>query len=636
MIEDFIPEYPTILEKSFSEKLFGFQEFNELKLSAGLEEKPAPGELLNSQEIIKRFMNEYATNDRMLICADTGTGKTCKASAVIETFKNVPVDGRIRKPALVLVPSTRAIENFQNEVVNVCTTNVYNLDTFSGDEKQVKKSIRQLIASTYDIIAWTGFFKNIAVMSNEAIVREYSNRIIVIDECHQLVTTDSAAFDEAEPQDESLDKYKECHRFLHLVEHCRVLFLSATPIWDHTYEIAQLMNLLCDMNNQVPIKKAFMKEFYDSETRKLIPHKESELIAKWYGKIDVLKYGSSSNRLILVGQNLYPPELRYFRVFGVETSSLQQQVLNQIRDVKEEGGLSQESRDASFFIYGDETYGKSAFIKHCVPKGKQLSTIKRFSDYYFDPATLAIVENPQLLKIHSPKIWAILENLKKYPTEKAYLYFRGTYSEAILFGMILVRRLKYRFVNADSANLEQEHPNFTILSSGFGTVTKSPDMYKILDIFNSPRNATGKYLRIIIGTELSSHQYTFRDVRQFHYIDGHWNFSDYDQALGRINRFHSLSGLPVSEQYIRVYRYCMISDDEESKELYIYSVAEGKDVERSSMYRLLMRIAPTCPLEYLRNVSGGQDYSKECNYEKCEFDCIAIDPSLKQPGVGYF
>ena len=383
MIEDFIPEYPTILEKSFSQKLFSFQEFNELKLSAGIEEKPASGELLNSQEIIKRFMNEYATNDRMLICADTGTGKTCKASAVIETFKNVPVDGRVRKPALVLVPSTRAIENFQNEVVNVCTSNVYNLDTFSGDEKQIRKSIRQLVASTYEIVAWTGFFKNISLMSNEAIVRDYSNRIIVVDECHQLVTTDSSAFDEAEPQDEALDKYKECHRFLHLVEHCRVLFLSATPIWDHTYEIAQLMNLLCDMDNQVPIKKAFMNEFYDPETRKLIPQKESELIVKWYGKVDVLKYGSSSNRLILVGQNLYPPDLRYFRVFGIEISPLQQQVLDQIRDVREEGGLSQESRDASFFIYGDGTYGKSAFIKHCVPKGKQLSTIKRFSDYQF-------------------------------------------------------------------------------------------------------------------------------------------------------------------------------------------------------------------------------------------------------------
>src|SRR5690606_1387929 len=65
----------------------------------------------------------------------------------------------------------------------------------------------------------------------------------------------------------------------------------------------------------------------------------------------------------------------------------------------------------------------------------------------------------------------------------------------------------------------------------------------IINTFNSPNNAKGDYIRIIIGSRITSEGLTFKNVKHIHILTPFWNFTEIEQAIARTIRLYSHQAL---------------------------------------------------------------------------------------------
>ena len=197
-IAQFIPSYPPISDPKFSYEIARRKEFYDLKLPPAEPVPEQPGTPLLHQELQARFFSPETDYSEVLLFHGLGTGKTCTSSLIVEHFKSTLVDNKPRKPALVIVPSEDLERNYRKEVAEVCTREIYlPSHTFAEMMKQKKvgavmkmtelayeKRLRAAIGKTYEIVTAQKFLTHLP--RDEIIKQKDSNRLIIIDEAHNL------------------------------------------------------------------------------------------------------------------------------------------------------------------------------------------------------------------------------------------------------------------------------------------------------------------------------------------------------------------------------------------------------------------------------------------------------------------
>ena len=96
---------------------------------------------------------------------------------------------------------------------------------------------------------------------------------------------------------------------------------------------------------------------------------------------------------------------------------------------------------------------------------------------------------------------------------------------------------------------------YAILRSG----DSSEHRQAILDRFNSPANADGRLINIIIGSPSSNEGITLKKLRSIHILDPHWMPTVTDQTIARGVRFNSHMGVDYDE--VHVYHYLAVPRD---------------------------------------------------------------------------
>ena len=115
----------------------------------------------------------------------------------------------------------------------------------------------------------------------------------------------------------------------------------------------------------------------------------------------------------------------------------------------------------------------------------------------------------------------------------------------------------------------------------------------------------------------------------------HFNNSETSQAIARAIRLGSHDKLLEDRKTaipVRIYKYVSIpvnmSNLEPVYDLSInydqYLRAEIKDYNIKQIDRLLKESAVDCQLNYNRNMTGNIDFSRDCEYNKCEYKCEGI------------
>ena len=274
-LEDFFPYYIfqtlntntnlyNLPSDPFYNQILIKKEFNELELDP-IEALPKDGGYFKHQNFMARLLSPNTPYDRMLVFHHMGTGKSCTIASVAEYAK---LHNPNIKEAIVLVSNRTLEKNLRNEIATTCTNNKYYVDRDEKGKKLSQETIQlrtnKAISKNYDIRTYYNFAKEIYLLSDDTIRRTYSNRLIMIDEAHNLKFKMSKPKDQKEKSQRSeINVYNILHRFLHIAKDCKILLLTATPMRDQPREICSLMNLLLPMNNQLDVSN--FKNFFKNE-----------------------------------------------------------------------------------------------------------------------------------------------------------------------------------------------------------------------------------------------------------------------------------------------------------------------------------------------------------------------------------
>jgi len=680
-IVNFFPIYPNIEDEgdklldpykdNFNDVIYHKKEFYDERLDV-TEELPkiGSGELLKHQRIIARFMSSHTPYNGLLLVHEMGTGKSCSAFAVTEqirreTWKEPSVDelesvdlmrrkelykermdGVLFKGVMVIARGDNIINNLITELSEKCTAGQYIPEYNTEIEKKIRT--KKLLSSYYKFFTFETFAKYLSKLKDEFIVENFSNRIIIIDEAHNL------RMQKKKTGLKSVNIYDEFWRFLHLVKGCKVLLLSGTPMKDKPEEIASIMNLILDDKNQLPVGKMFKKEYLDTvipdvevpdgfnkskmEISLVKEDKKEKLKEYFKGHVSYLRAMVSSVKKVYVGESI--GKLNYFRVSEDRMSEYQtkyyREALNRDivadkdkKDKDNAAGVYSFSRQAILFVYPGGLYGPEGFKKF-VPETKTTAKKKKRKllpsfESEFKGTT---DEKLAVLSKYSSKYAAVIQNILENEGKSCFVYCEIVQGS----GLILFKELLRVFGYSEATGSEKlKGKRCAILSS---ETTDANKIANILKLFNDPKNMNGEYIQVILGSKIIGEGISLKNVLNINILTPYWNYSETDQAIARGIRVGSHKNLidsgvvdPVIDIYQRV---SMPQDKILSIDLFKYELSENKDISIKSVDRLLKESAFDCALTYNRNVSTYEGM-RECDYMDCDYKCDGVESVTDKP-----
>ena len=664
MIDDityFLPFYNEINDSDFNLNIYKKKEFYDEKLEAYEERPKESGTLLKAQKIISRFLSSYTPYNELLLNWELGSGKTCAAIGMIEKIhsENSVYDG-----ALIFARGETLIENIKNEIIFNCTPGQYipyNYKNLTSGEQVARKN--KALKEYYKFFTFETFAsKEISKVTDEYIIKTYSNKIIVIDEVHNIRLQDISK------GKSDFMLYDSFHRFLHLIKDCKILLMSGTPIKDSIDEISSVMNLILPLDQQLPSEKFFLNEYFnkDDEIFTIKPEKVNELKQKFKGRISYLESPQSTIKKEYMGETI--GTLKHFKVYPDLMSDFQtenyikayekdtKKAKTEEEEDEEDEGIEIEiqsdgandnkkdeigrfftnSRQASLFVFPDGTYGKKGFSNDKYINQQSNKKIFKDQTSYRLGSELRKALNgknneEKLMKLskYSSKFAAVIRNiLNAYENGKSSFvycqYVEG--SGAILFSLILEL---FGFSKYSGKSELSKPINSSMRYSIITNKSTSPNETKnIIGRFNTPENMHGKLINVIIGSKVISEGISLFNIQEEHILTPHWNYSETMQAIARGYRFGSHRDLIKSgiTPEFKIYQYISIAKEPKitSIDLKLYEISEVKDINIKGVEQIMKESAFDCALNYERNHIQGYDYKRECNYTICDYRCDDI------------
>lgn len=270
--------YPSLDDPNFNVSIASRKEFYDTRYErpkdkGNLEEISdalcnASFELAPHQMFVRNFLSFQTPYNGMLLFHGLGSGKTCSAISVSEEMRNYLKQMGLSQ-RIIIVASPNVQQNFYLQMfderklelidglwnIRACTGNKYlneiNPMHMKGLTKdKVIRQIKRIIHSAYlflGYIEFANYIKKKSEVSSELTVAQktkvikqkllktFQNRLIIIDEIHNIRMTE-----------DNKDKLvsAELLKLVNNVPHMRLLFLSATPMYNTYKEIIWILNLL--------------------------------------------------------------------------------------------------------------------------------------------------------------------------------------------------------------------------------------------------------------------------------------------------------------------------------------------------------------------------------------------------------
>lgn len=285
--------YPSLDDPEFNIKIAEKKEFNDTKYDGtryDIEEQAkkmcdADFELVPHQLFVRNFLSFQTPYNSLLLYHGLGTGKTCSAITVAEEMRTYLNQLGINQ-RIIVVASPNVQENFRLQLfddrklklvdglwnLRACIGNKYlreiNPMNMKGLSKEkVTKQIDRIINSSYLFLGYTEFANFIIKKSSveeeidpknkktemiKRLKKNFNNRLIIIDEVHNIRVSD-------DKQDKRVAN--ELFKLVKYVDNLRLLFLSATPMYNSYKEIIWLLNImnLNDRRSTIELSDVFDK-----------------------------------------------------------------------------------------------------------------------------------------------------------------------------------------------------------------------------------------------------------------------------------------------------------------------------------------------------------------------------------------
>ncbi len=662
---DLVYSYPDQDDPNIQTLITAKREFLELASSV-TEPVPERGELYPHQNLFKRYLLEY---DRHMIFHRTGTGKTCTMFGGAEQFKKGMLSGIVDfiqnyirpqrtniKRIYILTRGPALVEELKRQLVCVCTGGDYLTDLVKGsrEESQRRRNITAAISPYYSILTYSTFVNDIhnRGLNEEQIQDTLDDTIIFIDEVQNLRPDPTLGSAE-----EQRKNYQVIHNVAHIIRRSKVIGASATPMVDNVNEIAPVMNLILPVDQQLDITRD-----YSSVTLE-------ELEPYFRGKISYVRELDTGAQPVY--QEHIPLSLGEYQVGNSQVQSQSVVYATQMSEFQEEwyqvvvgtkDAFRAAERKAANFVYPDGRSNKDAFNYYVIRDGPD--------QYHAIPELLQYLQNIVDMAILSSKFSNIVDTVSNEPGNSfCYCDFKGNGGAAVL-GLCFQSMGFEQFLenssvfisSAEGTNTlrpycstgvtgerrlriaprlvgENDQPfRFALLTSD----TPPSRVASILELFNSPENAHGQYLKVLIGSPISKIGLNLANVLQMHLAGPSWNQSNIYQAISRALRTTSHvvlleyekqrlinEGLDPSTARVQVniYQHASITSEYTSVDIEMYQLAEEKDIGIRRMERIMKQTAYDCQIHYNRNVrSTDEDGSAICDYDVCAYPCVSGTP----------
>ena len=281
--------YPTYDDPEFNIKIANKKEFHDLQTNDVIVDPEKESERLCNlafelrphQQFVKNFLSINTPYNSLLLYHGLGTGKTCSAIGVCEEMRTYMKQANISK-RIIVVASPNVQENFKLQLFDdrklKQTNGLWNIEACSGKQflqeinptnlKNLKKErllsqVARIIKNNYLFLGYIEFgnyIEKVMKVEKEGLTKEereklqkkkleraFKNRLIVIDEVHNIRLSD-----------DNKDKRIAVNlmKLVEQVDGSRLLLMSATPMYNSYKEIVWLLNLMNMNNGHAPINEA--------------------------------------------------------------------------------------------------------------------------------------------------------------------------------------------------------------------------------------------------------------------------------------------------------------------------------------------------------------------------------------------
>jgi superfamily II DNA or RNA helicase len=667
--------YPELDDPEFHKKIFEKEEYQSTQYpvdyyeTVSLEDKcnAQSFNVENHQVFLSRFMSPDTPYKSVLLFHGVGTGKTCAALTIAEGYKKTLTNLRKRLQVKrgtrnfvyynypgVYVISSRAIHKvFRNELYNTnkvpreeapgmmhCLGNEYFPVNDDSEGANQKLQVSRKILSYYSFFGpseFSNFVRDIKKITN--LQDFFSHSIFIVDEVHNVLSEEKEIGDS---KNNTLETLKEVFKE---ASDTRLVMLSATPMRDDEESIINLLTLLRyndDKYEEIQKDKLFPKgnnvnhsylselaRGYVSYLRGNNPVSFPEMV------MPLLIY--KPNPTLKINGEPYVKDDRMYELFKCEMSEFQYSFYIKL---KEDYGLQHiKLREAATIVYPSGDIGDTGFDKSFKSNKGIYSfinenflleqNVEKYSKKIYELLKIARTQKG-LHYIYSlfDKSGALTIALAFEANGYAFYSKEGNYDPSGRFvgGKKLLSNMK----NARCAicgNLQQEdHIDHKFKQGTFilFTGSETAGVQDALQVYNSIENKDGHLIKFVIGSLVSAEGVDYKRIKHLHVINPWYNFTRTWQAIGRGLRNCSQADFPEGERNVVVYLYSSTSSDNvmETIDEQMYRLSLEKDIRIKDIERTLKSVSIDCFLnKEANNYASDKDYTRECDYKECSFEC---------------
>ena len=492
----------------------------------------------------------------------------CKARGGCKQFlrrDQVPPIGRHKK--IIFVSKT---SRFAQEIVEPELEKMYN---------STREEVRKHIQKSYSLLGYNQFAEIVKTKPNWL-----DNSVVIIDEVHNLVPMETGKEDKKKKT-----RYESIKGALRVAQNRFLVLLTGTPMINTPQEIVWILELMLPSDSKKQPKDMTLKE-----------------TVQWcennsQGLVSYLKKVSSAVPMRFLGKT--PPQLKHLKV--VEVPMQGQQLTQYLRLGKPKD-----------FNTLHRQYGLMAPLDGSEWGELEYKKVKR-----------QIKNN---LRHYSAKYAWVLNQLSKPENCPMYVYSNYINGGGIRFLADILRAKGYMPLGPGD---QSARPRYLLIT---GTLVNKKELLKA---FNQPGNREGKICKIIIGGPSSIEGFTFKNIRMEIILNPPFSYSAVAQALARGVRARSHDE-PRPREVKAVQLVATVprgpsalSESSRSStvgvDLEMYQKVEEKDIEIKKIEYVLKKNAWDCAFNKTRNVEGREDYSRECDYKPCDYQCNGVQDGAR-------
>ena len=556
-------------------------------------------------------------NNRYVLGDFSVTHNTCTAIQIAEEYIVRP-EFQDKRVLVLANPSIQ--ENFKTQIFDIsrvsvdadglllskqCTGRRY-LDmiqrsqseslryTDKASQQRVMNLANKIIGEFYEFVGYLTFANIISTNElrktpnevNKWIHETFDNRLIIIDEAHNLKET-------TESESNKLVAIA-IEKIVKTAVGVTLVLLTATPMYDTFDEILYYFNLFLWNERKIESNKLLKPSDIFTEAGDFKEGQE-QYFRKWCQ--DYVSFVRGENPFTFPFR--LPPPNSLIALPDRTTDIKGQPIKKQRKYLTLTLSFVSPVQEAAIKDLSVKAVSDSRLI--CVyPENKSFRETfeKSEGSYKYRSETFL---SPSKVALYSSKFGLIMNTIQS-TSGIVFVYSNVVESGAQLFAMCLE---EHGFEPASGNRLLKETSEEVKRGSNgkyvlFTSDISDSEIKKALVRLKRPENVDGSDIRIVIASPKVSEGVDFRNVRQIHVLDPWFNMSRIEQVLGRGMRTCSHSTLPFEEQnctiYLHVCRYP--NSTQETVDEYIYrTFVEEKGVRIAKVKRVVMESAMDCELQ---------------------------------------